>query len=410
MRSIQRSSWSSGSLLPALVLALAASALAACNKKEAAPEGAPASPVPVRCPAGSVIQDGACVAVLTAAQVQAVGQQQAKLDELARLLARSDVVLAPVELLASVRESALWKKVAARSESLASADEVVASLGVAAAQLRGLGEEVGKASANLGELKGELESVMVDSGAAKKLADVQERVSRQVREVIGPLQRQVRSTVDKVGAPLVAKLGELGDTVSGACTVSKVTGGNETIKAACGKAKDAFAQAAAFLSEVKDRPVVMFQDMTAQLDGLGALVDQETREAVGRARTAVQAAVEQPARAPSAPVGKPMGAKSGGDGGGGTGDGDGIVAAVAPAARAGTGGGGDVISVLGQPCGAGDSCAAGATCKTYYGFAGPSGPSFKSCEIACGPAGGACPAGTNCVTVSDGPGSVCRAP
>lgn len=132
MRSIQRSSWSSGSLLPALVLALAASALAACNKKEAAPEGAPASPVPVRCPAGSVIQDGACVAVLTAAQVQAVGQQQAKLDELARLLARSDVVLAPVELLASVRESALWKKVAARSESLASADEVVASLGVAA--------------------------------------------------------------------------------------------------------------------------------------------------------------------------------------------------------------------------------------------------------------------------------------
>lgn len=394
MRSSQRSSWSRLSF----ALLAAAALLAGCNKKEAAPEPKPADPVPVRCPAGSVVQDTACVAVVTAEQVQAVAQQQTKLDELAQLLAKSDVVLAPVELLAGVRESAVWKKLAARSQRLASADEVVASLGVAASELRGLKDELAKASTNLGELKGELESVMVDSGAAKKLADVQERVSREVREVVGPLQRQVKSTVDKVGAPLVAKLGELGETVSGACSVSKLTGGNETLAAACGKAKDAFGQAVAFLTDVKDRPAAMFQDVTGQLKGLGSLVDEETRGAVERARTSVQAALAQPAREPTEPVGTPA-SKSGGGGGGG----------AAPSVASGGAAAGGDVSALGQPCGAGDSCGGGATCQTYYGFAGPSGPSFKSCEIPCGPAGKACPAGTTCVTVSDGPGQVCRA-
>jgi hypothetical protein len=387
-----------------LAASAAAGLLVGCNKKESSPEAVPADPVPLRCPAGSVVQDAACVAVVTAAQVQAVALQQTKLDELAQLLAKGDVVLAPVELLAGVRESAVWKKLAARSESLASAEEVMASLGVAASELRGLKDELAKASTNLGELKGELEGVMVEGGAARKLADVQERVSREVREVVGPLQRQVKSTADKVGAPLVAKLGELGETVSDACSVSKVTGSNETLKAACGKAKDAFGQAVAFLTDVKDRPAAMFQEVTGQLEGLGSLVDEETRGAVDRARTAVQAAVAQPTREPTDPVGTPATKGRGASGGGGGGG-------VAPSAPSGGGdAGGGEVSALGQPCGAGDRCGGGATCQTYYGFAGPSGPSFKSCEIPCGPAGKACPAGTTCVTVSDGPGQVCRAP
>ncbi|MEJ7602563.1 MAG: hypothetical protein WKG01_32020 [Kofleriaceae bacterium] len=63
---------------------------------------------------------------------------------------------------------------------------------------------------------------------------------------------------------------------------------------------------------------------------------------------------------------------------------------------------------LGAPCGANDTCGAGAECVTYYGIAGPKGPAFKSCEIRCTPNGPACPAGRKCSTVADGPGSVCR--
>jgi eight-cysteine-cluster-containing protein len=49
-------------------------------------------------------------------------------------------------------------------------------------------------------------------------------------------------------------------------------------------------------------------------------------------------------------------------------------------------------------------------CLEYYGIAGPSGPRFVSCEIPCDPTTKkpSCPQGTSCVTIADGPGSVCR--
>jgi hypothetical protein len=62
----------------------------------------------------------------------------------------------------------------------------------------------------------------------------------------------------------------------------------------------------------------------------------------------------------------------------------------------------------GEPCSAeGDACAEGLECVTYYGIAGPKGPAFKSCENKCD-AGQACPEGTTCQTIADGPGQVCR--
>jgi hypothetical protein len=62
---------------------------------------------------------------------------------------------------------------------------------------------------------------------------------------------------------------------------------------------------------------------------------------------------------------------------------------------------------MGERCGAGDACADGLTCISYYGIAGARGPAFNSCEIRC--AGEkSCPNGTTCMTVSDGPGRVCR--
>jgi hypothetical protein len=64
---------------------------------------------------------------------------------------------------------------------------------------------------------------------------------------------------------------------------------------------------------------------------------------------------------------------------------------------------------IGENCGAGDACADGMTCVSYYGIAGRRGPEFKSCEIRCdGDRKAACPTGRSCVTVSDGPGRVCR--
>ena len=63
----------------------------------------------------------------------------------------------------------------------------------------------------------------------------------------------------------------------------------------------------------------------------------------------------------------------------------------------------------GETCDDG-KCAAGLQCISYYGIAGPAGPKFTSCEIRCDAVSGKphCPSGQNCVTISDGPGSVCR--
>jgi hypothetical protein len=62
---------------------------------------------------------------------------------------------------------------------------------------------------------------------------------------------------------------------------------------------------------------------------------------------------------------------------------------------------------IGETCGAGDACATGLECVAYYGFAGTRGPRFTSCEVRC-VKDGQCPKGRHCVTISDGPGSVCR--
>jgi eight-cysteine-cluster-containing protein len=61
------------------------------------------------------------------------------------------------------------------------------------------------------------------------------------------------------------------------------------------------------------------------------------------------------------------------------------------------------------PCGD-KTCKPGQECMTYYGVAGSSGPEFKSCEWRCKPGSKdtTCPAGTRCVTIADGPGSICR--
>jgi hypothetical protein len=104
-------------------------------------------------------------------------------------------------------------------------------------------------------------------------------------------------------------------------------------------------------------------------------------------------------------------AGGGGAGGGGTGTGSGDGAGE----RVGSGGGGEStptvdVAKLGDPCEEDGACPTGMACKAYFGFAGPSGPEFKSCELECGGARGGCPSGSTCVQIADGPGSVCRVP
>jgi hypothetical protein len=73
-----------------------------------------------------------------------------------------------------------------------------------------------------------------------------------------------------------------------------------------------------------------------------------------------------------------------------------------PVAEAGPG--------MGEKCGENDACAKGFECVSYYGIAGARGPQFKSCEIKCEMQNkeSVCPKGTQCTTIADGPGQVCR--
>jgi hypothetical protein len=75
---------------------------------------------------------------------------------------------------------------------------------------------------------------------------------------------------------------------------------------------------------------------------------------------------------------------------------------------ASTSDGGGVLNQLGTPCQSG-SCPSGLEPVTYCGFAGcgDGGTTMCSCEIKCATDASACPPGSACAFVSDGPGQVC---
>ncbi len=66
-------------------------------------------------------------------------------------------------------------------------------------------------------------------------------------------------------------------------------------------------------------------------------------------------------------------------------------------------GNGRVIGAIGRPCAEDGRCEAPLVCVRYYGYAGE----FSSCEIKCG-ADADCPPALRCVSITRGPGSVCR--
>ncbi|WP_428267472.1 hypothetical protein [Haliangium sp.] len=68
---------------------------------------------------------------------------------------------------------------------------------------------------------------------------------------------------------------------------------------------------------------------------------------------------------------------------------------------------GNPTPTQGQACPEGQ-CAEGLSCLSYYGIAGPKGPTFTSCERPCAGDPSACLDGEQCVQIADGPGAVCR--
>jgi hypothetical protein len=284
-----------------------------CGKKQEANDRTSnhidnAKPKPVEpelsCPPGSAVKDGACVAVITPDKVAAIGQQQSRIDELAKLLDTADTISAPVELLDGFRQLDTWKTVLKANPKLQIVDDTVAMLKDGVAQLHALRGSLGEASQRLGNLKGELDHVLQQTGTAQSLPDLQVKVRSQLQGMIAPLETQVTATIQKVIVPVTQQLNDTADLVVGACAMAKLSGGGDKLKSLCGQAKDVFGKATAFLADFKDRPAAMFDQFTATLEQqLGLLVDSETKQLLD----AAQARVDGALKLPPAPAGSGRG-------------------------------------------------------------------------------------------------------
>lgn len=272
-------------------------ALGCSGKKEEKP--AAEKPVEaVTCPAGQVSQDGTCVVVVTAEQVAAVAEQHSRIEELAKLLDRADSLSAPIELVNGLRDLEAWKTFAAKSDAAKLADGIVAQLDSAVKSLRAFKDSLGEVQGRLGNLKGELDKLLTETGAAKKLADVRAHISAQVKATVEPFAAQVSDTIQQAIVPLSGKLGEVSAVVDIACGTVKLKGGDQA-KSLCKDAKDAFGQAETFFADFKERPAKLYDELSTTLvTQLERLVDDQTKSALAAAQTKVNDALKLSAAAP----------------------------------------------------------------------------------------------------------------
>lgn len=271
--------------------------LGACgNKTESAGGGSAAPPpAPASCPAGSVIKDNACVAVVTPEKVLAVATQKSRLDDLAGVLDKLDALAAPIDLLNGFTKTPQFAGLKAHVPKLDTVDTVVATLADGVAQLRQFKGSLAEASTRLGNLGGELDKMLKDTGAAKQLADVRAKVSAEIRGAIEPLAAQVEATITKAITPIEAQLSDTADMVIGACAMAKLSGGGDDLKALCAQAKDVFGKATAYLTDLKAKPAALFDDVAKQLETqLDQLIDTETKTLIDTAQAKVDAALRLP--------------------------------------------------------------------------------------------------------------------
>ena len=288
-----------------LAVVLVAS-LCACGAKKdkdkdpgggSAGSGSATAPAGKTCPPGNALgKDGACVVVITPEKVAIIEQQQTRLDDLAKLLDKSDVVGAPVELLNGFRTLDIWKQLVSAEPKLKAVDDVIVMLGDAVKQLRVFRDSLASSAVSLGDLKGSLDKVLHDPTVVHQLDDLRTQVTTKLHATIDPLVTQVIQTIQKVIVPVNQQLSDLSDYVISACTVAKVTGGSDKLKELCADAKLVFAKATTFLDDLKNRPAQLFDQLTSQLTAaLTVLVDTSGKQLLDTAQKQVNDALKLPA-------------------------------------------------------------------------------------------------------------------
>lgn len=253
------------------------------------------APLPASCPAGHVVQDGACVPAITPEKVAVVQEQQSRIDELAKLLEQVELVAAPVELLDGFRQLPQFQQLAEKSDKLKIADTVVATLNDAVKKLRELKTQLGEASQRLGNLRGELDKILNDPATVRRIEEVRTTVSTQLRAAIEPLAIDVKDTIQNALTPLATQLNDMGDLVLGACAMAKLSGGGDKMKEMCDSARAIFDKGRQFVEDFKTKPAALFTDITTKLETeLALLVDAAAKQAIDTAQQTVNEALRLP--------------------------------------------------------------------------------------------------------------------
>jgi hypothetical protein len=286
--------------LLAVVVALA---VVGCgSKKDDKPAAEKAVDKPVTCAAGQVVKDGSCVVVVTPEKIAAVAQQESRIEELAKLLDKADTLAAPIDVINGLRDIDAWKTFAAANGKAKLADDVVAQLDNAVKTLRTFKASLGEVQTRVGNIKGELDKLMTQTGAAQKLDDVRTQMSAQVKATVEPFAAQVSDTIQNAIVPLSAKLEEVGAVVDIACGTVKLKGGDKA-KALCKDAKDAFGKATTFVTDFKGRPAALYDELSSTLvTQLDQLIDKETKAALDTAQAKVNDALKLPPAGSAAPA------------------------------------------------------------------------------------------------------------
>lgn len=286
---------------------LALLALVACGKKDkdapggkqggAEGGGSAAKPVdpPATCPPGNVVKDGACVAVITPEKVTIVEQQKSRIDELAALLEKVDTVAVPIDLMGGLRQLEQWKALVGKNEKLKTFDEIAGSLDTAVKQLRVFKASLGQTSAQLGNLKGELQRLLEDTGTAKRIEEVRAQISSQIRTTVKTFADDVTRTIQGALAPLELRFNDASNLVTLGCAAMALGRAGEKSKQLCDQATAGFAVAKKYLEDFKARPAALFEEVTTKLETeLAALIDDQAKQLLDTAQAAVNDALKLP--------------------------------------------------------------------------------------------------------------------
>lgn len=252
-------------------------------------------PVAIQCPPGNAIENNVCVAAVTAEKIEAVTQQASRVDELAKLLEKAEVLAAPIELLGGFRQLEVWKNLVKLNKKLIVVDEVAAGLDVGIKELRTLKVTLGESATKLGDLRGFLDGLMKQPSVAQPLATLQADIAMRLRGVLEPLEAQITNVAQSTLAPAAQKLTDVADMVIGACAMGKATGGGDSLKQLCDQAKAAFGPAQTFLAEFNTQPMALFTQLTGTLETkLSNLLDAKTQLVLTEAQTRIAALLKLP--------------------------------------------------------------------------------------------------------------------